>query len=284
MGHDRDIDAEGLAKSVGPEEIGSGQSGGVSIGDVEDGIHDTTIAGRDVLETTIDQLVYNVFEEQAGFGEQRDRQDVLELMKRVWISNVLEPWLASMARGSPTLELWPDAVAQPWEMVIDYSDQAREVQPAGTTIVDLYRQSGGSLLILGEADAGKTAALLELARQAIAWARKDPNEPIPIVVDLSWWTDRKLRLADWLVRMLTERYYVRRDPACTWLENDELCLFLDGLDKVELHRRREACVQAINHFCQEHGLVQIAVCCRTASYEALKTRFLLRSAVCVLPG
>jgi hypothetical protein len=59
-------------------------------------------------------------------------------------------------------------------------------------------------------------------------------------------------------------------------------LLLDGLDEVKLECR-EACVQAINEFRQEHGLAPLVVCSRIADYEALTTRLKLQGAVRLQP-
>jgi hypothetical protein len=260
------------------------QTGGVTIGDVEGGIHDAVIAGRDVHETAIEQLVYNVWEDETAAKEHRDRRDVLDLMKRLWIMHGLEKSLPGGTLIDPIIEVRPDAVYHPWEMVVDTSDQTRELLPAGTQIVDVFAEMEGSLLILGELGSGKTAILLELARQAIAWAEQDPTHPIPLVLDLAWWANRKQRFADWLVDVLSDKYYIKEDAIRTWLENDELLLLLDGLDQVQPQKRREVCVEAINEFFQEHGLISIVVCCRTAAYEALEKRLQLRGAICLQPA
>src|SRR5439155_4948633 len=57
---------------------------------------------------------------------------------------------------------------------------------------------------------------------------------------------------------------------------------LDGLDEVAAEHR-ETCVDAINHFRREHGLLPIAVCSRITDYEALGTKLRLRTAVQVEP-
>ena len=64
---------------------------------------------------------------------------------------------------------------------------------------------GRSLLILGAPGSGKTTMLLELARQLIERARQEVTEPIPVVFNLSSWTE-KLTLADWLARELNNIY------------------------------------------------------------------------------
>lgn len=276
----KQADPEGFHEAAGAQDAKQ-STGGVTIGDVGGDIERTTIAGRDVVETTIDQLVYNVFEDAALFQEQRDRVDVLALMKRIWITHVLEQSLSAVSPSGTLFEVRPDAVSNPWEMVIDTSDQAIEFLPAGTDIVDLFQGMQASLLLLGAPGAGKTTALLELVRQAIAWAEQDPAQPVPVVLDLGWWTDRRQRLSAWLLDVLHTRYGIRTEMASAWLQGDELGLFLDGLDKVEPRKHRERCVQAINGFRQEHGLMPIVVCCRTAAYESLETKLQLQGAICL---
>ena len=110
-----------------------------------------------------------------------------------------------------------------------------------------------ALLILGEPGSGKTTMLLELARHALACAERDPDEPIPVVFDLSSWTRREQPISEWLVEEFYAKYGIPKGVAVDWIENNDLLLLLDGLDEVRLEQR-EACVQALNRFRQEHGL------------------------------
>lgn len=258
--------------------------GGVTIGDVGGGIHGATLAGRDVIETTIDRLVYNVFEDRAQLQEQGDRAAVLASMRRIWIDHALTRGPSGPARAAPILEVWSDAVFSPWDMIVDRSGEARERLPAGATVAELFLTGEGSLLLLGEPGVGKTLALLELARQAITRAQEDPVLPIPVVLDLAWWTDARQTLSAWLLDMCHRKYGISWALASAWLENDELALFLDNLDRIAPSRQREGCVRAINGFLQEHGLMPVVVCCRTAEYEKMNTRLQLQDAVCLHRG
>lgn len=66
------------------------------------------------------------------------------------------------------------------------------------------------------------------------------------------------------------------------MKQQQLLLLLDGLDEVKA-QHREACVQAINQFMQDYGLVEMVVCSRIKEYEALSSRLKLRGAICVQP-
>jgi hypothetical protein len=76
---------------------------------------------------------------------------------------------------------------------------------------------------------------------------------------------------------------VRREVAAALLETEKLVLLLDGLDEVR-REGRDDCVKAINQFQQNHGAIEMVVCCRIADYEALVTGLVqFRSAVYIRP-
>ena len=62
------------------------------------------------------------------------------------------------------------------------------------------------LLILGAPGSGKTTLLLELARDLLDRAVRDPTHPIPVVFPLSTWAESRRPLAEWLVEELYQRY------------------------------------------------------------------------------
>src|SRR5262249_31316177 len=81
---------------------------------------------------------------------------------------------------------------------------------------------------------------------------------------------------------LNTRYKVPQNIGKAWVETDAVLPLFDGLDEVaEAHRA--ACVQAINHFRSEHGFLPMAVCSRSADYEALGARLQLQGAVVLQP-
>jgi hypothetical protein len=89
-------------------------------------------------------------------------------------------------------------------------------------------------------------------------------------------------LADWLIDALNELYDVSRKIGQAWVEADQILPLLDGLDEVA-PEHRTACVEAINAFRQDHGLLPLVVCSRVADYEALGTRLRLQGALVVQP-
>jgi tetratricopeptide (TPR) repeat protein len=246
------------------------QSPGVTIGDVIGGIRGSIIAGRDVILGT-----------SAEQRAQRNRRAMLELVRNTWIKGVLEQSLHGAAMIELGMEERADAVEHPWEMVLQMPDRPNRELPPGTKIVDVFDEMNQSLLILGEPGSGKTTTLLELARGAIARAENDLTRSIPVVFNLSSWAEKRQPLTEWLVEDLNTKYYIPKKVARPWVENDNLLLLLDGLDEVE-REYRDTCVDAINKFCQEH-LMPLAVCSRTADYQALTTQLKFHGAVLLQP-
>ena len=271
------------------------QTGGVTIGDVEGGIHGSTIAGRDV---TIGQKITNFF--LGSTTEQRalrNRRAMLELVRNTWVKGVLEQSLHGAVMIELGMEEQADAVEHPWDMVLQMSDRPSHMLPPGTKIVDVFDKVNRSLLVLGEPGSGKTTTLLELTRDTIARAEEDPAQPIPVVFKLSSWMERRRSIAkrlldylfrgylgpfaEWLLDELNTKYQIPERIARPWIENDDLLLLLDGLDEVS-EKHRDACVKAINEFCQKY-MVILVICSRTADYQALTAQLKFQGAVLLQP-
>lgn len=211
---------------------------------------------------------------------QRNRQTMLKLVKDFWIKGVLEKSLHNEVLIELGLEERPDAVEHPWDTVLQTERESRTLPP-DTKIIEVFDEMGGSLLILGGPGSGKTTMLLELARDTIAHAEEDPTQSIPAVFNLSSWVEKRQPIADWLVEELNTKYSIPQKVACSWVENDELLLLLDGLDEVA-SERREDCIKAINDFRLKH-LVSMVVCSRVRDYELLANRLRLQGAVLLQP-
>jgi hypothetical protein len=251
----------------------------VTIGNLEGGIYGSEIAGRDI---SIGQKIVNIFTaDTSQQRDQRNRQAMLRLVKDFWVKGVLEQSLHGAVLIELGMEQRQEAVERPWDMVLQTPDQPDRTLPPDTKIVDVFDEMGQSLLILGEPGSGKTTMLLELARDLIACAEQDFTQPIPVVFNLSSWTEKKQPIAEWLLEELNTKYNIPKGIARLWVENDELLLLLDGLDEVA-SEWRAACVKAINLFRREH-LMPLAVCSRIADYEALTIRLRLQSAVLLQP-
>ncbi|MEI6429914.1 MAG: caspase family protein [Pseudanabaena sp. ELA607] len=213
----------------------------------------------------------------------RDRQIMLNKVRNYWVKGVLETSIHEQALIELGLQTRIDVIANPWHLEWATSDQARKLLPAGTKAISQFDQlgAGRALLILGAPGAGKTTTLLELTRELIVRAEQDSELSMPIVFNLSSWQDKQ-SLADWMVLELNIKYQVPKKIGKTWVSEQQLLLMLDGLDEVSSDRRN-ACVEAINHFHGEYGQTEIVVCSRMKDYEALTQRLQFQGAIFIQP-
>jgi len=211
-----------------------------------------------------------------------NRHRMLAEVRRIWIDGYLKQSLDNLVRIELGLEENLDAVSRPWDLIVQQLDRAPRLLPPGQTMGTTFDELGKALLILGAPGSGKTTLLLELARDLLGRAERDPAHPIPVVFHLSSWAVQRRPLADWLVDELAKRYYVPRKLAQTWIDAEQVLPLLDGLDEVALEQRA-ACIEAINTFRRQHGPVPLAVCSRAADYDALSMRMELSGAVIIEP-
>jgi serine/threonine protein kinase len=213
---------------------------------------------------------------------QRNRQALLRKVSSFWIEGVLNHSLHGAALMTLGLETQPDAVANPWHLVLQHPDATPHLLPTGTRITQVYDDAQGDLLILGAPGAGKTTLLLELARDLLSRAHADGQHPLPVVFNLSSWAMKQQLVTDWLIDELHTKYQVPSRLAQALLSADQILPLLDGLDEVA-PTARTACIEEINMYREEHGLFPLVVCSRQADYLAQSGRLLMRSAVTVQP-
>ena len=216
----------------------------------------------------------------------QNRMRILKQVRRTWIDGLLMPSLHHAATIELRLQDRPDVLENPWQAQTLKLDRKPHNLPIGTSIIQVYDEADGELLILGEPGAGKTTLLLELANSLLKRADKDEQLPMPIVFHLSSWANKRQSLSTWLVEELRTKYQVSHKIAQGWIDSDQVLPLLDGLDEVT-EEARSSCVQAINAYYQsrleEHGYSPIVVCCRSDEYGAISTRIILQHAVSILP-
>src|SRR3989442_1426689 len=229
-------------------------------------------------EINIHQQPLSLTEKQ----QKRNRARMLDRVQAIWIDGVLEPSVQGTAQIALELQNKPSAIVTPLWHVLREFDKTGQLSSADASIVQVYDHANGEVLILGEPGAGKTTLLLELARALLQRTRQDKAHPIPVVFPLSSWVTRRQPLTEWLASELHTRYQVPPPLATFWIETDQVLPLLDGLDEVAAPHRT-VCVEAINSYRREHGLLPTVVCSRQTDYLALSTRLLLRTAVVVQP-
>ncbi len=212
---------------------------------------------------------------------QSNRQRFLRRVRAFWIDGVLEHSLHGAALIALGLQEQLDALANPWHLVLQHPDSAPRSFPLGSRITEVYDTVNGELLILGAPGSGKTTLLLELARDLLERAEHDEQHLMPVVFPLSSWAGKQ-PLAEWMVEELINKYQIPRTLARTWVDTEQLLPLLDGLDEVA-PENRTACIDIINTYRQEHGLLPLVVASRSADYLAQTARVMLNSAVTVQP-
>ena len=100
----------------------------------------------------------------------QNRQRLLRRVRARWIQGMLEKSLHQATLIALGLQEQPDALANPWSLIVQETEQTARMLPAGTRIIQVYDEADGELLILGEPGSGKTTLLLELARDLLGRA------------------------------------------------------------------------------------------------------------------
>jgi hypothetical protein len=203
---------------------------------------------------------------------------LLSKVKNFWVNGVLEQALQGVNRLELVRQAYPAAIEHPWAQVVEPPLHKPEPISSEKSMLDLYHEADRALLILGAPGAGKTIALLELARDLISLAEADPGCPIPVILNLSSWSEQRGALPDWVVEELATKYQIPRQMGRAWLDNNELLLLLDGFDEIA-PKHYPAGIQTLNQFRESHGLTGLVVCSRVDSYEAMSRRLRLGGAI-----
>lgn len=227
------------------------------------------------IDNTVSKNIKNAQSPQ----EKNNRQHLLKRVRRFWITDVLEHSLHHAALIELGFQTRPDALVNPWHLLQE-SAQTKRTLPPRTSMLQVYDEADGALLVLGEPGAGKTTLLLELARNLLDRAENDENHLIPVIFNLSSWAIKRAPLQEWLIEEMHDKYQVPRKVGEGWVVNERILLLLDGLDEVTSNQRT-ACIEAINSFRRAHGLVPIVVCSRSAEYHTLSIQLGLQIAIVI---
>ncbi len=176
-------------------------------------------------------------------------------------------------------------VSRPWDSELRTADQNAKPLPPDTLIAEVFdrRDVGGKLLVLGNPGAGKTTTMLDLAAALVQRANANPDEPIPVMVNLSSWQNPKQPFADWLLNELKLKYGVSQKLGQAWLSEKKLLPLLDGLDELPPDRQ-ETAVQGLNTWLQsDTGAPRLLVCSRREEYELYAAKLDLNGAICLSP-
>lgn len=192
----------------------------------------------------------------------RDRTNLLQQLgliyeKRLTIS------LQGVKSIEVSLEEWANISISSQLDPLHLDDPKQHAIPMHSSIIEVYEKAGESLLILGAPGAGKTTLLLKLALELLNRAKQDPDQPIPLLIDLSLWDSKKKNpsFLFWLLDRLYTDYRLSHDVSTSWIKENKFSLLLDGLDEVP-GSSRPKCIEYINDFRQTH-FASLVVCSRT---------------------
>lgn len=182
-----------------------------------------------------------------------------------------------LAREKP-----PERLIRSWDITVKVGDRSRIKLSEKVSIIKVFDRLRGKLLILGNPGSGKTTTLLELLRCLLIRANKNPDEPIPILLNLSAWKQDYPDFSTWLIDRLQQQYKIPADLGNYWLEKQELLPLLDGFDEVKSHRQLE-CLQDVNQLIENFKPKHLVVCSSLTAYKNCPAKLKLNGAVILKP-
>jgi NACHT domain len=220
----------------------------------------------------------------------RDRMIVR--VRSSWVTGVLGRSLHAAARAAASRHtVTSDAPLTPWNLAYlpPAIPEPAMLEPAmveaitpDIPVIEVFdHKIGGAMLILGGAGAGKTTLLLRLARDLLDLAEADSTRPIPVLFKLASWSPSR-SLNDWLVDELRKLYDVPPNLGRHWITTERVLPLLDGLDEVPSHHRAR-CVEAINAYRDDHGMIPLAITSRSPAYQELAARLRVQGIIRVDP-
>ncbi len=212
---------------------------------------------------------------------QRNRDKLLNTVKRevlqLRLQSLHHAVIVNLVREQP-----PQQLKRSWDIEIKVGKRPIFQLPAKVNIMQVFDRMKGKLLLLGNPGGGKTTTLLELARRLVIRMEKDPNLPIPVLLDLSTWKNNNQEISDWLVEQLKFKYNIPKKVTRKWLENHLLLPLIDGFDRVS-PELSEHCLEKINKFSVDFQPKHLVVCSSFVAYKNCQNKLRVNAAVLLQP-
>ena len=195
-------------------------------------------------------LPSRMIDSRAMTKQERRRQENMDALRRkvehFWINSVYSQSIQDFALLDLDIELRPELVEQPFADLVRVQDVHGQTKLS--QIIDVFDEVNGSLLIVGEPGAGKTTALLTLAKALLERGGHDTEAVVPVIFNLSSWHAGKHKsLRKWLLHQFELHYHVGAATAARFLDDGRLALLLDGLDEVADCQRARAWKVSTNY-------------------------------------
>lgn len=208
----------------------------------------------------------------------RVRPKLINVVRQDWVKGHQDRNLAKRAWIHLGVEEVPDYSTMSPD--IELLAEKRQEQVTGQSLIRLFDESGGRLLILGEPGSGKTVTLVKLCEALLDRAEQDLTAPVPIGLRLASWAIKRLPFEDWLAKEL-QTQHLGSKVILSAVESDRIILLLDGLDEVA-PMARSACLAAIESY-RKTRTVPLVVSCRWEDYQSLPESFTAIHALRILP-
>ena len=145
--------------------------------------------------------------------------------------------------------------------------------PSGASILQIFDDAGGRLVILGAPGAGKSYMLRRLALELLQTDRK----VIPVVFSLaSWQGSQQKDLNTWMLEYLPQYLGVAKHIARELLDRRRILPLFDAFDEVKDALRTD-CIDVINMYLTNHRILRMVLTSRVAEYEAMDQEHRLAS-------
>jgi len=212
----------------------------------------------------------------------RDRNNLLEAVNSE-VQARLEQSLHKAIQIHILKEENPQQTQRLWDVDVKIGKRPTVRLSPKVSMSQVFKQTGGKLLILGSEGSGKTTTLLELSQDLIEIAQANFEQPVPVIFNLSSWKNNQQSISDWLISEIKLKYNIPIKTSKLLIDNQQILPLLDGLDELEL-AQQELCIRAINQWLSlANRPTNIIVCTRLEDYKKCKTKLKLYGAMFLHP-
>lgn len=230
---------------------------------IEVNTHNTQITNNNYYSEDNDDLL------PESSKEELDNLKILSSYANDWIQ-YLEGTLKYKRDDVEDLEIklkeLPNAIQQNpgFELALYNCDE----NTTNKNLIDVFKKMGRGrkLLILGDIGSGKTTIILTLLKILIENYNDESNQPLPVFLNLSSWTNKQNNFSGWVIQEIVNRCKISKNIAEKLISKQKLMLLLDGLDEVNPVSRK-GCIQKLNGFIDDNGRTEIILCSRLKEYE-----------------